>query len=81
MFVKKRKVNFQTKCKYIVAFTLRNEKFALSLRNTSKIKSQVKLRMIRAYEQGYRDITKASYENLSKLAVALECDIEKFLEK
>ena len=45
------------------------------------IKSHVELRTIQAYEQGYRDITKASYENLSKLAVALECDIEKFLEK
>ena len=38
-------------------------------------------RTIRAYEQGYRDINKASYENLSNLADALECDIEELLEK
>ena len=39
------------------------------------IKSHVKLRTIRAYEQGYRDINKASYENLSKLATALKCSV------
>ena len=45
------------------------------------IKSHVELRTIQAYEQGYRDITKASYENLSKLATALKCSVNELLEE
>ena len=45
------------------------------------VKSHVKLRTIRAYEQGYRDINKASYENLSKLATALKCSVNELLEE
>ena len=44
------------------------------------IKSHVKLRTIRAYEQGYRDINKATYENLKALARVLCCKIEDLLE-
>ena len=45
------------------------------------IKSHVELRTIQAYEQGYRDINKASYENLSKLATALKCSVNELLEE
>ena len=44
------------------------------------VKSHVKLRTIRAYEQGYRDINKATYETLKVLARALCCEIEDLLE-
>ena len=42
--------------------------------------SKVKLRTIKAYEQGYRDINKASYKILHKLADALKCEITDLLE-
>ena len=44
------------------------------------IRSHVRLRTIRAYEQGYRDINKATYETLKALARALCCEIEDLLE-
>ena len=44
------------------------------------VKGHVNLRTFRAYEQGYRDINKASYENLSKIATALKCEINELLE-
>ena len=50
---------------------IRNEKGLIQ--GQLAIKSHVELRTIQAYEQGYRNINKASYENLSKLAAALKC--------
>jgi transcriptional regulator with XRE-family HTH domain len=44
------------------------------------IKSHVKLRLIQAYEQRYRNINKANGDNLSRLATALGCKIEDLLE-
>ncbi len=44
------------------------------------VKSHVNLRTIRAYEQGYRDINKASYVTLKELARVLCCEIEDLLE-
>ena len=44
------------------------------------IRSHVNLRTIRAYEQGYRDISKASYVTLNALARTLNCEIENLLE-
>ena len=45
------------------------------------IKSHVELRTIQAYEQGYRDINKASYAILNALAKALNCELEDLIEK
>lgn len=42
--------------------------------------SKVKLRNIKAYEQRYRDINKASAGTLRKLAKALGCAVEDLLE-
>ncbi len=42
--------------------------------------SHVNIRTIKAYEQGYRDINKASGDTLKKLATALHCSIEDLLE-
>ena len=41
--------------------------------------SGVNVRIIQHYEQGFRDINKASVETVLKLADALECDIRKIL--
>ena len=43
--------------------------------------SKVSLRSIKAYEQRYRNINKASGETLKRLAIALDCDIEEILEE
>ena len=45
------------------------------------IKSHVELRTIQAYEQGYRDINKASYSILNTLAKSLNCEIKDIIEK
>lgn len=42
-------------------------------------KSGVSLRMIQYYEQGYKDINRASFETVCKLANALHCDAEDLL--
>ena len=42
--------------------------------------SHVNIRSIKAYEQGYRDINKASGDTLKKLASTLHCSIEDLLE-
>lgn len=44
-------------------------------------RSGVSLRMIQYYEQGYKDINKASIDTAFRLAVALKCRIEDLLEK
>lgn len=41
--------------------------------------SGVNVRIIQHYEQGFRNINKASVETVLKLADALECDIRKIL--
>ena len=38
-------------------------------------KSGVSLRLIQAYEQGYKDINKAQVVTVLSLAEALECDV------
>ena len=38
-------------------------------------KSGVSLRLIQAYEQGYKDINKAQVLTVLQLAEALECDV------
>lgn len=38
-------------------------------------KSGVSLRLIQAYEQGYKDINKAQVVTVLQLAEALECDV------
>ena len=43
--------------------------------------SGVSGRMIQYYEQGYKDINKASIDTAFRLAVALQCRIEDLLEK
>lgn len=43
-------------------------------------KSNVKLRMIQVYEQGYRDIDGANLETLLDLASALDCKVADILE-
>lgn len=43
-------------------------------------KSNVKLRMIQVYEQGYRDIDGANLETLLDLASALGCKVADILE-
>ena len=43
-------------------------------------KSGVNLRMIQYYEQGVRDIKKASGETILKLAQALGCTMEEIIE-
>lgn len=42
--------------------------------------SGVSLAMIRKYEQGIRDINKASYETLVNLSTALSCDIGELMK-
>ena len=42
--------------------------------------TSVNVRMIQKYEQGERDINKASGETLYKLAKALSCNIEDLLD-
>lgn len=42
-------------------------------------KSGVKLRMIQAYEQGYKDINGASVVTALNIAKALKCDVKKIL--
>ena len=42
--------------------------------------SGVNLRILRYYEQGYKDINKAQAITLYKIAQALECKIEDLLE-
>lgn len=44
------------------------------------IKSKVPVRNIKAYEQQYRNINKASAATLSKLATALDCSIDDLME-
>lgn len=41
----------------------------------------VSVRMIQYYEQGYKDINKASVETAIRLARALRCDVEELLEE
>ena len=43
-------------------------------------KSGVSLRAIQAYEQGYKDISKAQLATAVKLADALGCDVKEFLK-
>lgn len=43
-------------------------------------RSDVKLRTIKSYEQGYRDINKANGKTLKQLASILNCNIEDLLE-
>ena len=42
--------------------------------------SGVNVRLIQHYEQGFRDINKASAETVLKLADALGCDIREIME-
>lgn len=42
--------------------------------------SGVNVRIIQHYEQGFRDINKASAETVLKLADALDCDIREIME-
>lgn len=42
-------------------------------------KSGVNLRLIQAYEQGYKDINKAQVITVLKLSEALKCDIYEIL--
>lgn len=42
-------------------------------------KSGVSLRAIQAYEQGYKDISKAQLATAVKLADALGCDVKEFI--
>jgi transcriptional regulator with XRE-family HTH domain len=44
-------------------------------------KSGVSLRAIQAYEQGYKDFSKAQLATALKLADALECDVRELLDK
>lgn len=43
-------------------------------------KSEIDIRLIQSYEQGRRDINKASAISVWKLAKALECSVEEILE-
>lgn len=42
-------------------------------------RSSLNLRTIQNYEQGVNDISKASFNKLIKIALALECNIEDIL--
>lgn len=42
-------------------------------------RSEVKLRMIQAYEQNYQDISKAEVGSIIRLAKALSCSVEDLL--
>lgn len=42
--------------------------------------SEVNIRMIQHYEQGYKDINKANVWTVYRLATALECDVKDIIE-
>ena len=44
-------------------------------------KSGINIRIIQSYEQGMRDINKAQFSTIVKLAKALNCDPIELLEK
>ena len=54
------------------------EKKGLSQSQLAK-QSGVSLRVIQAYEQGYKDINKAQVITALQLAEALECDVKEIL--
>ncbi len=43
--------------------------------------SGVSVRMVQYYEQGYKDINKASIDAAFRLATALNCSVEDLIEK
>lgn len=43
--------------------------------------SGVSVRMVQYYEQGYKDINKASIDAAFRLAMALGCSVEDLIEK
>lgn len=45
------------------------------------IKSHVPVRTIQAYEQSYRELSKASGKTLYRLANALECSVEDLIKE
>lgn len=55
------------------------EKKGLSQSELARI-SGVNIRMIQHYEQGYKDIKKASVVTVMALAEALNCDIKMIIE-